>query len=141
MPWLCDQENASGQVFRTNLGLRWGLYLSRKPLAKYLYVLGREFPVDFRRRPGIQHASQEFVVLCPVEVIRCNHCKCNLVNVMDGFNRDRFAEMPEILAEWASASNVFGPIHASSEKPASEQPKPVSQEVTPAAAGEARPAA
>jgi hypothetical protein len=60
---------------------------------------------------------------------------------MDGFNRDRFAEVPEILAEWASASNVFGPIHVSGEKPVSEQPKPVSQEVTPPAGGEAGKAA
>ena len=56
------------------------------------------------------------------------------MNVMDGLNRDRFAEVPEILAEWASASNVFGPINPSRET----EP---SQEVTPPAAGEARPAA
>jgi hypothetical protein len=65
----------------------------------------------------------------------------HLVNVMDGFNRDRFAEVPEILAEWASASNVFGPIHASGEKPVSQQPKPVPQEVTPPAGGEPKAAA
>ena len=65
----------------------------------------------------------------------------HLVNVMDGFNRDRFAEVPEILAEWASASNVFGPIHVSGEKPVSEQPKPVSQEVMPPAGGESKAAA
>jgi hypothetical protein len=58
----------------------------------------------------------------------------HLINVMDGFNRDRFAEVPEVLAEWASASNVFGPIHPSSEKPAS-------QEVTPPPGGEAPKAA
>jgi hypothetical protein len=58
----------------------------------------------------------------------------HLVNVMDGFNRDRFAETPEVLAEWDSASNVFGPIHPSRETE-------TSQEVTPPAAGEARPAA
>ena len=65
----------------------------------------------------------------------------HLGNVMDGLNRDRFAEMPEVLAEWTSASNVFGPVHPSGEKPVSEQPKPVSQEVTPPAGGESPKAA
>ncbi len=65
----------------------------------------------------------------------------HLVNVMDGLNRDRFADTPEALAEWTSARNVFGPVHiSSSEKPASEQ-KPVSQEVTPPAGGESPKAA
>ena len=64
----------------------------------------------------------------------------HLVNVMDGLNRDRFADTPEALAEWTSARNVFGPVHTSSEKPASEE-KPVSQEVTPPAGGESTKAA
>jgi hypothetical protein len=58
----------------------------------------------------------------------------HLVRVMDGLNRSRFAEQGELLAEWESASNVFGPIHPSREPE-------TSQEVTPPAAGEARPAA
>jgi hypothetical protein len=57
----------------------------------------------------------------------------NLVNLMDGLNRDRFAEVPEVLAEWASASNVFGPVHAAGNKPATPGTTP--------AGGEARPAA
>jgi hypothetical protein len=60
---------------------------------------------------------------------------------MDGLNRDRFADGPEVLAEWTSSSNVFGPIHLSGEKPVSEQPKPVSQEVKPPAGGESQTAA
>ena len=58
----------------------------------------------------------------------------HLVKVMDGFNRFRFADQGEVLAEWESASNVFGPIHTNGEKPAS-------QEVTPPAGGESRTAA
>jgi hypothetical protein len=58
----------------------------------------------------------------------------HLVRVMDGLNRSRFAEQSELLAEWESASNVFGPIHPSRDKE-------TSQEVTPPAAGEARSAA
>jgi hypothetical protein len=58
----------------------------------------------------------------------------HLVNVMDGLNRDRFADVPEILAEWGSASNVFGPVHTNGER----QP---SQEVTPPPGGEANKAA
>ena len=65
----------------------------------------------------------------------------HLVNVMDGLNRDRFGEVPQNLAEWSSARNVFGPVHVSGEKPVSGQPKPVSQEVTPPAEGGVRPAA
>jgi hypothetical protein len=61
----------------------------------------------------------------------------HLLSVMDGLNRDRFAESPEILAEWASASNVFGPVRTNGEKSVSEQ-KPVSQEVTPPAGGESK---
>jgi hypothetical protein len=58
----------------------------------------------------------------------------HLVRVMDGLNRSRFAEQGELMAEWESASNVFGPIHPSRETE-------TSQEVTPPAGGEARPAA
>jgi hypothetical protein len=65
----------------------------------------------------------------------------HLVKVMDGPNRFHFADAGEILAEWESASNVFGPVRSSGEKPVSEQPKPVSQEVTPPAGGESRTAA
>jgi hypothetical protein len=65
----------------------------------------------------------------------------HLVHLMDGLNRDRFGDTAEILAEWSSASNVFGPVHVSGEKPGSEQPKPVSQEVKPPAGGEAGTAA
>jgi hypothetical protein len=64
----------------------------------------------------------------------------NLVRVMDALNRSRFAEQGEILAEWESASNVFGPVHTSGEE--AGPPGPVtSQEVTPPPGGEAHPAA
>lgn len=58
----------------------------------------------------------------------------HLVKVMDGFNRYRFAEQGEVLAEWESASNVFGPVRSNGEKSASpgEVPPP---------GGESRPAA
>jgi hypothetical protein len=32
-----------------------------------------------------------------------------IVKVIDGFNRVRFAEAPDLLAAWKSASNVIGP--------------------------------
>jgi hypothetical protein len=57
----------------------------------------------------------------------------HLVRVMDAFNRFRFADEGAVLAEWESASNVFGPIHPSEE--------PVSQEVTPPSGGEPKAAA
>ena len=41
-----------------------------------------------------------------------------IVKVMDGLNRFRFANDPEALAAWESASNTFGPIHAGVVKPA-----------------------
>jgi hypothetical protein len=63
----------------------------------------------------------------------------NLVKVMDTLNRSRFAAQGELLAEWESASNVFGPVHVNSEKPAAE-PTP-SQEVIPPAGGESPKAA
>ena len=40
----------------------------------------------------------------------------HLVKVMDTLNRSRFDASPEVIAEWESASNVFGPVH-SAEKP------------------------
>jgi hypothetical protein len=55
----------------------------------------------------------------------------HLVKVMDGFNRYRFGEVADILAEWESASNVFGPIKTGE--------KPTSPDTTPS--GEVRPAA
>ena len=35
-----------------------------------------------------------------------------LVKVMDTLNRSRFAGAVEVLAEWESVSNVFGPVHS-----------------------------
>ena len=40
----------------------------------------------------------------------------HLVRVMDGLNRFRFADQGEVLAEWESASNVFGPVRTNCEK-------------------------
>ena len=40
----------------------------------------------------------------------------HLVKVMDTLNRSRFAGAAEVLAEWESASNVFGPVHAGEEQ-------------------------
>ena len=57
----------------------------------------------------------------------------HLVKVMDTLNRYRFAGAVEILAEWESASNVFGPVHSAGDKPDSPN--------TPPAGGEAQTAA
>jgi hypothetical protein len=57
----------------------------------------------------------------------------HLVKVMDGLNRFRFAEARELVAEWESASNVFGPVHTSD--------KSTSPEQTPTSDGESRTAA
>jgi hypothetical protein len=65
----------------------------------------------------------------------------HLVNVMDGLNRDRFADLPEVLAEWASASNVFGPVHTNGDKEGQPLGGPSSQEVQPPSGGAANPAA
>ena len=46
----------------------------------------------------------------------------HLVKVMDTLNRFRFGEAFNVLAEWESASNVFGPVHPAEEKP--ETPPP-----------------
>jgi hypothetical protein len=56
-----------------------------------------------------------------------------LVKVMDAHNRSRFAGAVEMLAEWESASNVFGPVHPSE--------KSTSPEETPPSGGESRTAA
>jgi hypothetical protein len=40
-----------------------------------------------------------------------------LVKVMDALNRFRFAENAEVLAEWESASNTFGPLRPAGPKP------------------------
>jgi hypothetical protein len=57
----------------------------------------------------------------------------HLVKVMDTLNRSRFAGTVEVLAEWESASNVFGPVHASE--------KSTSPEETPPSGGESSTAA
>lgn len=51
------------------------------------------------------------------------------VKVMDAFNRDRFTGNTEVLAEWESASNVFGPPRPPAEKP---------EEVPPPSGGESK---
>ena len=48
-----------------------------------------------------------------------------IVTAMDGLNRARFADDPELLAAWISASNTFGPVHTS-EKPAEPEQAPPS---------------
>jgi hypothetical protein len=58
----------------------------------------------------------------------------HLVQVMDALNRFRFADSAEVLAEWASASNVIGPPHPAADKPST----PVTPPTT---GGEVRPAA
>jgi hypothetical protein len=58
----------------------------------------------------------------------------HLISVMGTFNGFRFAEQGAVLAEWESASNVFGPVRANSEEP-------VSQEVPPPVGGEPKAAA
>jgi hypothetical protein len=55
------------------------------------------------------------------------------VKVMDALNRFRFQDAVEILAEWDSASNVFGPVHPAGDKPTSPGEPPAGGEVRPAA--------
>jgi len=57
----------------------------------------------------------------------------HLVRVMDALNRYRFADAFQVLAEWESASNVFGPV-----RPAAEKPEAT---VTPSTGGQVEPAA
>jgi hypothetical protein len=54
-----------------------------------------------------------------------------IVRLLDGYNRHRFAAVPDLLAAWTAASNVVGPPH------------PAEKPVTPAAAtgGQIKPAA
>lgn len=55
------------------------------------------------------------------------------VEVMDTLNRFRFANEPEVVAEWDAVSNVIGPPRPAADKPATPG--------QPSAGGEARPAA
>lgn len=55
------------------------------------------------------------------------------VHVMDTLNRWRFANDPEIVAEWESVSNVIGPARPAADKPTTPE--------QPSAGGETRPAA
>lgn len=57
----------------------------------------------------------------------------HVVKAMDGLNRLRFANRPELLAAWASASNVVRTPQSTGDMPVSEE--------TPRAAGDVRPAA
>lgn len=45
-----------------------------------------------------------------------------IVRMMDGLNRFRFANDAESLAAWESSSNTFGPVRSSSLKPAPAEP-------------------
>lgn len=55
-----------------------------------------------------------------------------LVSVLDGLNRFRFADDPDLLAAWRSASNVIGPPRPAAKPPAPDRPS---------TGGEERPAA
>lgn len=54
----------------------------------------------------------------------------DIVQVMDGLNRFRFADDAAVLAEWDTVSNIIGPAH-----PADDKPQPPQQ------SGQERPAA
>ena len=56
-----------------------------------------------------------------------------IVKVMNGLNRFRFASNAESLASWESASNTFGPVHPAADKPASPDSPPAGGDVRPAA--------
>jgi hypothetical protein len=59
-----------------------------------------------------------------------------VVRVMDGLNRYRFAKDGESLASWESASNTFGPLRSTSVKPAPtpQAPPTAGNDIKPAAA-------
>lgn len=56
-----------------------------------------------------------------------------IVKAMDGLNRFRFANQPELLASWESASNVVAMSRSKSVIPASENAPPAAGDVRPAA--------
>jgi hypothetical protein len=56
-----------------------------------------------------------------------------IVNVMDGLNRYRFASDAELLAAWESASSVLATPRSATPKPAPEATPPTGGEVRPAA--------
>ena len=58
-----------------------------------------------------------------------------IVRVMDALNRFRFGDSAELLAEWESASNTFGPPRSTGLKPTPTPPE------SPPAGGEIKPAA
>jgi hypothetical protein len=47
-----------------------------------------------------------------------------IVKVIDSINRDRFADDPDLLAGWRSASNVFGPPRAAEKITDPDTPSP-----------------
>jgi hypothetical protein len=58
----------------------------------------------------------------------------HLVKVMDALNRFRFDDAFNTLAEWESASNVFGPVHPAADKPETPvQSSPIGSQEKPAA--------
>ena len=48
----------------------------------------------------------------------------HLVKVMDALNHFRFQDAAEILAEWESASNTFGPVRSADAKPGDGEIQP-----------------
>ena len=56
-----------------------------------------------------------------------------VVRLMDGSNRYRFADDADLLAEWESSSNTFGPPRSAVEEPTSPIPPPQGGEIRPAA--------
>ena len=55
-----------------------------------------------------------------------------IVRVIDGLNRFRFAGDPDLLAAWRAASNVVGPLRTA-EKTTSPEAPPPGGEIKPAA--------
>ena len=55
-----------------------------------------------------------------------------VVRVMDGLNRLRFSNDPELLAAWESASNVVATPKNGTPKPAPGDPPPTGGEIRPA---------
>jgi hypothetical protein len=56
-----------------------------------------------------------------------------VVRVLDGFNRFRFANRPDLLAAWKSAINFAAPARSLAAGPEPEEPPPGPDDLPPAA--------
>lgn len=84
--------------------------LAKYGLGEALLAKFEKAVTDFEKLQATAPEARQSHLGATAELIRVRREIAELVGVLDGINRFRFAEQPELLARWNSARNVANPV-------------------------------